>query len=136
MTVLLRARNGEIREYVQRDLGRPAPLAKIFLFSADPNHRYIRCRLVPNKGRIAIVTDAGWDAVDAAASGVRWVAGRIDLRERCLARETTALYLFFRLREASARHAALELGPRPRACRVEALAKMGSESADGQVVWS
>jgi hypothetical protein len=25
-----------------------------------------------HKGRIAIVTDAGWDAVDAAASGAHW----------------------------------------------------------------
>ena len=26
----------------------------------------------PTEGRIAIVTDAGWDAVDAAASGAHW----------------------------------------------------------------
>jgi hypothetical protein len=29
------------------------------------------------EGRIAIVTDAGWDAVDAAASGVKRDAGRV-----------------------------------------------------------
>jgi hypothetical protein len=46
----------------------PAPFSKIFLFSPDPNHFYTPRRLVP-QGRIAIVTDAGWDAVDAAASG-------------------------------------------------------------------
>ena len=32
---------------------------------------------VPLQGRIAIVTDAGWDAVDAAASGVKRDAGRV-----------------------------------------------------------
>jgi hypothetical protein len=29
-----------------------------------------------NEGRIAIVTDVGWDAVDAAASGANGIAGR------------------------------------------------------------
>src|ERR1700682_4809329 len=29
-------------------------------------------RPTPLQGRIAIVTDAGWDAVDAAALGARW----------------------------------------------------------------
>jgi hypothetical protein len=38
-----------------------------FRFSPDPNQLYIRCRLVPLEGRIAIVTDAGWDAVDVDA---------------------------------------------------------------------
>src|SRR6266849_1621589 len=61
----------------------PAPFAKIFRFAPDPNHFYIPCRLVPNEGRIAIVTDAGRDAVDAAASGdVRgWQGGSIKARE-------------------------------------------------------
>jgi hypothetical protein len=36
---------------------------------------------IPNEGRIAIVTDAGLDAVDAAASGAHGVAGRFP-RER------------------------------------------------------
>jgi hypothetical protein len=34
-------------------------------------------RATPQQGRIAIVTDAGWDAVDAAASGVKRDAGRV-----------------------------------------------------------
>ena len=42
----------------------PAPFAKIFLFSFDPNQQYIVHRLVPLQGRIAIVTDAGRDAMD------------------------------------------------------------------------
>jgi hypothetical protein len=32
----------------------------------------------PHKGRFAIVTDAGWDAVNAAASGVKRDAGRVE----------------------------------------------------------
>ena len=34
------------------------------------------------QGRIAIVTDAGWDAVDAAALGAHVMAGRASARER------------------------------------------------------
>jgi hypothetical protein len=41
----------------------------------------------PTEGRIAIVTNAGWDAVDAAASGALVVAGRIgQVRERTIGR--------------------------------------------------
>jgi len=38
-----------------------------------PNSALESRRLIPHEGRIAIVTDAGWDAVDAAASGVKRV---------------------------------------------------------------
>jgi len=38
---------------------------KYSLFTPDPNHRLIHRRLVPHEGRLAIVTDAGRDAVDA-----------------------------------------------------------------------
>jgi hypothetical protein len=54
-----------------------SPVAKINPFSATPNHPYIPTRLIPHEGRIAIVTDAGWDAVDAAAFGAQGIAGRI-----------------------------------------------------------
>jgi hypothetical protein len=54
-------------EQVQSDLGRPDSLEKIISFRSDPNHLHIRSRLVPHKGRIAIVTDAGRDAVDAGS---------------------------------------------------------------------
>jgi hypothetical protein len=37
-------------------------------FSFDPNHFYIRRRSVPMQGRIAIVTDAGRNAVDAGCA--------------------------------------------------------------------
>ena len=52
---------------------------KKFPFSPDPNQIYNpRCPTPQSKGRIAIVTDAGWDAVDAAASGTYVIAGRVD----------------------------------------------------------
>ena len=41
------------------------PFAKRFCFAADPNQIYNSRYPVPLQGRIAIVTDAGWDAVDA-----------------------------------------------------------------------
>jgi hypothetical protein len=46
----------------------PAPFAKIFLFFRTPNQKYMIRRLVPLEGRIAIVTDAGRDAVDAGSA--------------------------------------------------------------------
>src|ERR1700687_1167757 len=66
------ARTGKILLRDQRDLPRPAPFAKIIPFAADPNQLHILHRLVPLEGRIAIVTDAGRDAVDARASGAHW----------------------------------------------------------------
>jgi hypothetical protein len=53
------------------DLPCPALSSKIFSFPPDPNHLHVRRRPTPHEGRIAIVTDAGRDAVDAAASGAR-----------------------------------------------------------------
>jgi hypothetical protein len=41
------------------------PFVKIFPFLPDANHFTYCRRLVPLEGRIAIVTDAGRDAVDA-----------------------------------------------------------------------
>jgi hypothetical protein len=43
---------------------------KIFLFTPNPNHLHIFL-VHPTEGRIAIVTDAGLDAVDATASGAQ-----------------------------------------------------------------
>lgn len=49
-----------------------ASFTKIFPFSFDPNQKLEPVSsTVLHEGRIAIVTDAGWDAVDAAALGVR-----------------------------------------------------------------
>jgi hypothetical protein len=54
-------------------LPRPVPSEKTNFFSITPNQNYNSRRLVPHEGRIAIVTDAGWDVVDAAASGAQKV---------------------------------------------------------------
>jgi hypothetical protein len=51
--------------------------SKIFRFRCNPNHRYHFGHPPRQEGRIAIVTDAGLDAVDAAASGAIVVAGRV-----------------------------------------------------------
>jgi hypothetical protein len=42
-------------------------LQKYFAFAPDPNHFTYSRRLVPPEGRLAIVTDAGRDAVDVDA---------------------------------------------------------------------
>jgi hypothetical protein len=49
----------------------PAPFAKIFLFSPDPNQFTDSHRLVPQEGRSRVVTNAGRDAVDVRASGAQ-----------------------------------------------------------------
>ena len=59
------ARSAEFLEAIQRDSTGPVPSEKIILFSPDPNHFTYYRRLVPPEGRLAIVTDAGRDAVDA-----------------------------------------------------------------------
>jgi hypothetical protein len=46
----------------------PAPLAKIFPLTRRANQIYNSRRLVPLEGRLAIVTDAGRDAVDAGGA--------------------------------------------------------------------
>jgi hypothetical protein len=59
----------EFVEPVQSDLPCPVPSEKIYRYARRANHLYKLARPIPKEGRIAIVTDAGWDAVDAAASG-------------------------------------------------------------------
>jgi hypothetical protein len=54
-----------------------APESKINCFRRCPNHRYHSRHPPRQEGRIAIVTDAGLDAVDAAASGAIVIAGRV-----------------------------------------------------------
>ena len=51
--------------------------AKFFCSSRRANQNYNWRRPGPKEGRIMIVTYAGWDAVDAAASGAIVVAGRV-----------------------------------------------------------
>ena len=48
-----------------RPIGCLALVVKIFLFPSGPHHFYKPRRPAPHEGRIAIVTDAGRDAVDA-----------------------------------------------------------------------
>jgi hypothetical protein len=45
----------------------PAPFAKIFWFSEDPNHLII-VTVLSHRGAAEIVTDAGQDAVDASGA--------------------------------------------------------------------
>src|SRR6266581_1395995 len=54
--------------FVFSEMACPAPFAKIFLFRPEANQFTESCRLVPLEGRIAIVTDAGRDAVDAGSA--------------------------------------------------------------------
>jgi hypothetical protein len=50
-----------------RQLACPAPFAKIFLFSPDPN-QFTDSSVPSLRGALAIVTDAGRDAVDAGGA--------------------------------------------------------------------
>jgi len=72
----LPARSTKFVEPDQPDATSPASSKKINRFLLRPNHRYHSARPPRQEGRIAIVTDAGLDAVDAAASGAIVVAGR------------------------------------------------------------
>jgi hypothetical protein len=76
-TISCAARSTRFLEPDQPDATRPAAPEKIIRFRHNPNHRYHLARPPRQEGRIAIVTDAGWDAVDAAASGAIVVAGRV-----------------------------------------------------------
>jgi hypothetical protein len=71
------ARSAKIVEPDQPDASGPASFKKIFRFRLRANHRYHSGHPPRQEGRIAIVTDAGLDAVDAAASGAIVVAGRV-----------------------------------------------------------
>src|SRR5258708_8810125 len=73
----------QANHFVFSEMTCPAPFAKIFLFSPDPNQLHIRHRVVPPEGRSRVVTSAGRDAVDARASGAQIaIAGRDEPRER------------------------------------------------------
>ncbi len=64
------------------DRGVYTPLQKYFaspvgqIISTSSRHP------TPQEGRIMIVTDAGWDAVDAAAFCARWIAGQVSACEQ------------------------------------------------------
>jgi hypothetical protein len=54
-----------------------SPICKNISVPALPKSNLYQSRPTPLKGRIAIVTDAGRDAVDAAASGACVITGRV-----------------------------------------------------------
>jgi hypothetical protein len=49
-----------------------SPICKNILLRRHPKSNLYRQPSCPTEGRIAIVTNAGQDAVDAAALGARW----------------------------------------------------------------
>src|SRR2546430_14546529 len=53
--------------FVFSEMASPAPFAKIFCFAPEANQFTDSRRPVPKEGRLAIVTNAGRDAMDAAA---------------------------------------------------------------------
>src|SRR5437868_10781775 len=65
------ARKRRFDQPFQRDLGCPAAPSKIFRLTCRANQFYQLAVSSRQEGRIAIVTNAGWDAVDAAASGAQ-----------------------------------------------------------------
>jgi hypothetical protein len=63
----------QLPEQIQTDLGRPALVEKISSFRRRANQFYQLAPSHPPGGALAIVTNAGWDAVDAAASARKCV---------------------------------------------------------------
>ena len=59
------AREIEIRQSGQRDARCPVVARKIFRLTRRANQRYQLARLTRQEGRLAIVTNVRWDAVDA-----------------------------------------------------------------------
>ena len=92
---------------------------KYFAFAVGQISSTSSPRPFPARGALAIVTNAGWDEVDAAASGANEIAGRFSVSDRP-ARRRTALQ---RLRQNSA----------DSTWSVETLAEV---AAYGEVVWS
>ena len=87
MTEKFAARELRFALTFQGDLDRPVPSKKIFRFCRRANQFYQFAHLIPEEGRIAIVTNAGWDVVDATASARNGVAGRVS-RERSTGAQT------------------------------------------------
>jgi hypothetical protein len=80
------ARTAEFVETDQSDSTSPAPFAKIFLFSPDPNQIYIHHRLVPHRGVSRSSRTRGgmrWTRQRWARDGM---AGRVSACERSTAR--------------------------------------------------
>jgi hypothetical protein len=69
--------NGELLSRINVIWPVQSPCSKIIRFAATPNQIYINSRPAPLEGRLAIVTNAGRDAVDAD-SAVRRPALEVD----------------------------------------------------------
>jgi len=72
----------QFAEQIQSDLGRPVAPRKYISLPLHPNQWLFPGGLVSTKGRIAIVTNARRDAVDAAASARKVIAGQALACER------------------------------------------------------
>jgi hypothetical protein len=68
---LLHASGEQFAKRFQHDLPCPVLARKIIRYACRANHLYESARLTRQEGRLAIVTNARWDAVDAAAFGVQ-----------------------------------------------------------------
>src|SRR5260370_601711 len=83
-----------------QSFGCPAPFAKIFRFTPDPNHFYISRHPVPHRGAFrAIVTDVGygmrWTLQCQARANARWTNdaaanGRSHINRSCVESNTGA----------------------------------------------
>src|SRR5258705_2562897 len=76
-----------------------SPEIKNIFVSASPKSDAYPSRLVPPEGRSRVVTSAGRDAVDAAASGARKRAGRMTLMRTAKSCRSDAPMLASSLRE-------------------------------------
>jgi len=85
--IVAAARRKKIAERCQRDLPCPVLRAKTFRLSRRANQRYYFARLTRQEGRLAIVTNVRWDAVDAKAAtderGLSVRRRRVVLAPRC-----------------------------------------------------
>ena len=68
-------------------MGGPVPHSKNIPLNPSGKSKLKSAASHPSEGRFAIVTDAGWDAVDAAASGAKRVRRAASRRERTTARK-------------------------------------------------
>ena len=81
------ARKLPFPEPFQIDLGSPVPHSKNIPLNPSGKSKLKSAASHPSEGRFAIVTDAGWDAVDATASGASRVRRAASHRERTTARK-------------------------------------------------
>jgi hypothetical protein len=91
LNALPAAHRVQIPKRFQRDLACPVLACKISRYACRANHLYKLAPSHPKEGRLAIVTNARWDAVDAAASARLAIAGQVSPVSERSARGRTAL---------------------------------------------